>query len=332
MSQKIWNRTLVLTAIAVTGISAVSLWLAWQNSPDLVQRISVLALAPILLAAIISYSLRVLRLHYFLTRSGIAIPLRGTAAVEVMGFALSVTPGHIGEVFKLNLIRVRTGVSELQTAPILLLVRLTEGGGFLILAFAATLALPGLRSQIPASNWLLVGLGAIVAFALVRRFLPDLVSAKESMGDPPALWQRLLPHLRNLWRGLEQSFTLRQVAGGLAISITARFADGLVVLFAAHMLGVELTLPMAVLVLAISGLAGGLSLLPGGAGAVETTMVGLLALAGATVSNALTITLLARMFSLWMWVGLGLTVVFASRLAPNLVRNDNFLKENTVCE
>jgi hypothetical protein len=56
MSQKIWNRTLLLTAIAVSGISAVSLWLAWQNSPDLVQRISILALAPILLAAIISYS------------------------------------------------------------------------------------------------------------------------------------------------------------------------------------------------------------------------------------------------------------------------------------
>ncbi len=332
MSQKIWNRTLLLTAITVTGISAVSLWLAWQNSPDLVQRISLIALAPILLAAIISYSLRVLRLHYFLTRSGIAIPLRGTAAVEVMGFALSVTPGHIGEVFKLNLIRVRTGVSELQTAPILLLVRLTEGGGFLILALMATLALPELRSQIPTSTFLLAGLGVIVAFALARRFLPSDVTAKMQVEDKTSFWQRSLPHLRNLWRGLERSFTLRQVTGGLAISIAARFADGLVVLFAAHMLGVELTLPMAVLVLAISGLAGGISLLPGGTGAVETTMVGLLALAGATVSNALTIALLARLFSMWMWVGLGLTVVFASRLAPNLVRKDNFLKENIICE
>ena len=320
MSQNIWNRTLLLTAIAVSGISATSVWLAWRNSPDLAQRISLIALAPILSAAIISYSLRILRFHYFLTRSGVAIPLRGTAVVQVIGFALSVTPGHIGELFKLNLIRVRTGISEIQTAPLLLLDRLTEGGGFLILALAATLAMPGLRAQIPTSNLLLVGLGLIALFALARRLLRDTVSTKLPVGNPVSLWKRFLPYLQNLWRGLEQSFTLPQIAGGLALSSVARFSDGLVVLFAAHMLGVELALPTAVLVLAISGLAGGISLLPAGTGAVETTMVGLLALSGATVPNALTITLLSRLFSLWMWVGLGLTIVFVSRLAPNLVR------------
>ena len=320
MSQNIWNRTLLLTAIAVSGISATSVWLAWRNSPDLAQRISLIALAPILSAAIISYSLRILRFHYFLTRSGVAIPLRGTAVVQVIGFALSVTPGHIGELFKLNLIRIRTGISEIQTAPLLLLDRLTEGGGFLILALAATLATPGLRAQIPTSNLLLVGLGLIALFALARRLLRDTVSTKLPVGNQVSLWKRFLPYLQNLWRGLEQSFTLPQIAGGLALSSVARFSDGLVVLFAAHMLGVELALPTAVLVLAISGLAGGISLLPAGTGAVETTMVGLLALSGATVPNALTITLLSRLFSLWMWVGLGLTIVFVSRLAPNLVR------------
>ena len=320
MSQKIWNQTLFLTAIAVSGISATSVWLACHNSPDLAQRISLIALAPILSAAIISYSLRILRFHYFLTRSGVAIPLRGTAVVQVIGFALSVTPGHLGELFKLNLIRVRTGISEIQTAPLLLLDRLTEGGGFLILALAATLALPGLRAQIPTSDFLLAGLALIAVFAMARRVLKGTVPTNVPSRTPGSIWKRFLPYLQNLWRGLEQSFTLRQIAGGLVLSSIARFADGLVVLFAAHMLGVELALPTAVLVLAISGLAGGISFLPAGTGAVETTMVGLLALSGATVPNALTITLLSRLFSLWMWVGLGLTVVFASRLAPILIR------------
>jgi len=318
MTQQIWNRILLLTAIAVSVISASSVWLAWHNSPALAQRISLLALAPILCAAVASYSLRLLRFHYFLTQSGIGIPLRGTAIVQAIGFALSVTPGHIGEVFKLNLIRVRTGISEVQTAPLLLLDRLTEGGGFLILALAAALALPSLRAQIPTSNLLLTGLGVIIAFAVARHFFAHTLSANVSVDEHTAAWQRLLPQVQTLWYGLERSLTLRQIGGGLALSTIARFSDGLVILFAAHMLSVELALPTAVLVLAVSGLAGGISLLPAGTGAVETTMVGLLALSGASLPNALTIALLSRLFSLWMWVGLGLCLVFVSRWAPAL--------------
>jgi uncharacterized protein (TIRG00374 family) len=320
MSQHIWNRSLLLTAIAVSVISGASLWLAWHDSTDLMQRISVLALAPILCAAIVSYSLRILRFHYFLTQSRVAISLRGTAVVQAIGFALSVTPGHIGEVFKLHLIRNRTGISEIQTAPLLLLDRLTEGGGFLILALAATLALPGFRAQVPVSNLLLAGLGIVVAFALARRFSVGTVLVNRQVWTEGSVWKRLAPYVRNLWHGLEQSFTLRQITGGLVLSAIARFSDGLVILFIAHMLGVQLTMPTAVLVLAISGLAGGISFLPAGTGAVETTMVGLLALSGATLANALTITLLARLFTLWLWVGVGLGLVFVLRLAPNRVR------------
>ena len=56
--------------------------------------------------------------------------------------ALSVTPGHIGEVFKLHLIREQVGTPVSRTAPLLVLDRLTEGGGFLILAIASAMVLP----------------------------------------------------------------------------------------------------------------------------------------------------------------------------------------------
>jgi uncharacterized protein (TIRG00374 family) len=78
--------------------------------------------------------------------------------------------------------------------------------------------------------------------------------------------------------------------------------------------GVELALPTAVFVLAVSGLAGGVSLLPAGIGAVETTMVGLLVILGVTWSNALAIALLTRLFTLWLWVAVGLVTAFLLRL------------------
>ncbi len=316
MNERVWNTSLVVTAIAVAVISGASVWVAWHASTDLAQRISVLALAPVLSAAVVSYSLRILRFHYFLTRSGVAITLRGTALVQVIGFALSVTPGHIGEVFKLHLIRERVGTPVIRTAPLLILDRFTEGGGFLVLAVASAIAMPALRSQVPAPGMILAGLALAFVFAMGVRVLRRRGNMDPSRLSQVSPVQRILPHLENLWHGLESSFTVPQILGGIALSTVARFADGLVILFAAHLLGVELALPAAILVLAVSGLAGGISFLPAGTGAVETTMVGLLVLLGGTLPNALAITLLARLSTLWLWVALGLAVAFVVRFTP----------------
>lgn len=311
MSERTWDRGLLLTAAVVAFVTAVSVGLAWHTSSDFPRRISLLALAPILSAAAVSYTLRMVRFHYFLTRSGVPITLRSTAVVQVIGFALSVTPGHIGEVFKLHLIRQRTGTPMAQTAPLLLLDRLTEGGGFFILASVSGLALPPLRARVPVPSLLLIALAGMFAFALIQQRWKHGIAIEGMRVVESSPLGRLLPHALNLWRGLKSGFTAAQILGGLALSVVARFADGLVLLFAARILGVDLMLPTAVFILAVSGLTGGISFLPAGIGAVETTMVGLLVLSGATWTNGLAIALLVRVFILWLWVtlGLGLAVV-----------------------
>ncbi|MGB8643846.1 MAG: lysylphosphatidylglycerol synthase transmembrane domain-containing protein [Anaerolineae bacterium] len=324
MSERIWNRSLLLTAIAVAIISVASVWVAWQAAPDLGTRVASLALLPILAAAFVSYALRAVRFHYFLTHSGVAIPFRGTIVVQAVGFALSVTPGHIGEVFKLHLIRERSGTPVVQTAPLLVLDRVTEGGGFLVLAVVSTLLLPALRAQLPAPVVILLGLAVMLAIGLLgnrwRRHLP----ATPAWLARNHLWQRVAPHLQHLVHGLEASFTPGQIAGGIALTAVARFADGLVVLFAARLLGLELALPVATFILAVSGLAGGISLLPAGTGAVETTMVGLLVLSGAPLANALTITLLARLATLWLWVAFGLMVALVLQVRNTPANRERF--------
>ena len=130
--------------------------------------------------------------------------------------------------------------------------------------------------------------------------------------------QRLLPLMRNIWRGMQSSLTPRKIAAGLMLTCVARVTDGLVLLLAAQMLGVTLALPVAIFVIALSGFAGGVSLLPAGAGAAETTMAGLLMFSGAPFASALAITLLARMSTLWLWVGLGLGMALILQLnTPN---------------
>jgi len=59
-----------------------------------VSRFSFLWITVVFSAALVSYSLRILRFYFFLSRGGIPISLRDTLVVQVVGFALSVTPGE----------------------------------------------------------------------------------------------------------------------------------------------------------------------------------------------------------------------------------------------
>jgi uncharacterized protein (TIRG00374 family) len=74
------------------------------------------------------------------------------------------------------------------------------------------------------------------------------------------------------------------------------------------------TLSIAVFVLSFSTIVGAVSSLPGGLGAAEASIAGLLALTlGAPQGLAASAALLIRFFTLWFGVALGLTVLFASR-------------------
>jgi uncharacterized protein (TIRG00374 family) len=316
MSQRAWNRSLLFTSLIAVAVSAVSVWLEWNTSGTFTLRLSLLALALVLGAAGVSYSLRIIRFHLLLSQSGVQISLPSTALAQGVGFALSVTPGLVGELFKLHLIQQRVGTPLLQTAPVLLLDHAMEGAGFLIFALISAAAFPSFSSRLPEASLLTASLILLLLLALLRRQVGHAIAIGQARLSRLTVGRRLLPYLRKAWRGMESSLTPRQLFAGLALTALARVADGLVLLLAAQMLGVTLALPVAIFVIALSGFAGGISLLPGGAGAAETTMTGLLTLSGAPLASALAITLLARVSTLWLWVGLGLGMAFILHLAP----------------
>ena len=73
----------------------------------------------------------------------------------------------------------------------------------------------------------------------------------------------------------------------------------------AHSSGVDLGLMQALLVTSVSTLAGAAVLLPGGAGVVETTSVGLLVAQGVSFPDAVAIGLVHRTATFWFAIALG---------------------------
>lgn len=317
MNKRNWNRSLIAASLIAAAISGASVWLEWNSSERSPLKLSLFAIALVLSAACMSYALRLVRFYVLLSSAGIPISLPSTALAQAVGVALSVTPGSVGDIFKLHMIQERSGSSLLQSAPALLLDRAMEGAGFIGLVLLSAAALPSLQSRVPGSFF--VEVIALMIFGLA--FLWYRSGRFARIGETVAKFiagRRWAPPLKRIWHGVESGATPKKIVGGLTLTCLARLADGLVLLLAAQMLGVTLALPLAVLVIALSGFAGGISLLPGGAGAAETTMAGLLVFSGAPFASALAITLLARMSTLWLWVGVGLgTALILQLYSPN---------------
>lgn len=320
MNRRNWNRSLLVASLIAAALAGVSVWLEWSNPERSTLRLSLLALILILSAAALSYALRIVRFYLILARSGVRVSLPSTALAQAVGFALSVTPGSIGEVFKLHLIEEWSGTSLLKAAPALLLDRGMEAAGFVGLVFLSAIAFPSIQSKIPGIPLYTIGVALLIGSILVWSRAGILMARGREFLSRFSATRRVLIPLQDMLKGMESRVTRREVIAGLALTGLARIADGLVLLLVAQMLGVSIALPAAIFVIALSGFAGGISLLPGGAGAAESTMAGLLMFSGAPFAAALGITLLARMSTLWLWVGLGLGLALiiqiqASRLA-----------------
>src|SRR4051794_23641459 len=92
--------------------------------------------------ALCNYLVRFLRWHYYLRVLGLEVPAGESLLVFLGGFALTVTPGKLGEAVKAFLLRESRGIPATRTAPIVLAERFTHLVGLLLLAGGGVFPLP----------------------------------------------------------------------------------------------------------------------------------------------------------------------------------------------
>src|SRR6266540_4594519 len=73
-----------------------------------------------------NYAIRFGRWQYYLRVLGLRIAPGDSATVFLAGFALTVTPGKLGEAVKALLLRASHGISATRTAPIVIAERVTD--------------------------------------------------------------------------------------------------------------------------------------------------------------------------------------------------------------
>jgi uncharacterized protein (TIRG00374 family) len=259
---------------------------------------------PIALATTLAnYWLRFVRWHYYLDVIGVQnVPRRDSLLIFLAGFALTMTPGKLGEVLKSFLLKHRCGTPVSYSASIVVAERLTDVLGMIILAAAGLALYP-------------LGIGAL-AFVLITTAIFVIVLQQRALAERWLDFFARVPMVgrfagvaRNLYAGAYLLLRVKPLLVALLISTAAWFGECVSFFFILMGIGEPasfLLLLQATFIYAAASLFGAGSMLPGGLGATEASMALLLQqIVGIARGASVAATLIVRLCTLWFAVLLG---------------------------
>ncbi len=291
-----------LIGLVLAGLIAAIAATGWHEVWAQVRRISPGQFFALLGLSLVNYLARSLRWHLFARKLGLNTGLLQDLRHFIGGFAMSVTPGRVGELVRMRWIRRETGWSFERTAPLMLADRASDLAAMgVLLALTLALSTKGIAFGAPVAALALTGA------VIVTR--PGLLNALASLGyRTVGRLGRLFVRVRRAARSLAAFSTPAVMAASALLGALGWMAEG----YAFHLLlvwmGADIGLAKATAIFIFSALAGGLTGAPGGVGGAEAAMVALLALEGVPMEVSLPATAIIRVTTLWFAIGLGLMV------------------------
>ena len=266
----------------------------------------------VLCLTLFNYLLRGFKFHYYLLQIGAeSIPIKESFRIFVAGFPLAVTPGKVGEALKGVWIHHKAPeVSTARGISVVVAERISDGLAVLLLSTLGVIAYP---QYWPA---FFAGLVILLGIIIVSQIRPLALALLDFAAKIPIV-KRFSSSLREFYEG---SFALfKPVATLVAVGLGSISWLGEGIGFYLILIGLGVApswevFAIAVFILAFSTVVGAVSALPGGLGAAEASISGMLILLlGLDPGTAAAATLLIRFATLWFGVGLGLVVWFYSR-------------------
>lgn len=312
-SPRRWRDLVLLTALialVIIGLIGLALATGWEETVAAMASLRMSEVAILLGLSLVNYGFRGMRWHLFAQKLGLDTSLVQNMRHFVAGFAMSVTPGRVGELVRMRWLRRETGWSFERTAPLVLVDRAADLAAMaILLALAVALSATGIKGGTP-----------VAIFALFAAFIatrPRLLSATAGVGHVMTRrrFSRFFARVRHAalsLRAFTGSTTL-MIAGFLGV--LGWMAEGYAFFLLLDWLGADTTFWVAMGIFIFATLAGGLTGAPGGLGGAEAAMLALLVLDGVPIAIAAPATLVIRVTTLWFAIGIGLLVFPAAERA-----------------
>ncbi len=266
----------------------------------------------ILVAALLSlfnYALRVGRWVLYLKRLNHALPIGFAAITYIAGFAFTLSPGKVGEMMR-GRYYLKRGIPISSTAAAFFVERLMDLLAMLTLAFLAV----STSSSYSLLIWVTVTV--IILSLIVLAFAPwqRLYRWSETRQPLPPRLNKILHGVLKTFLSAKSLLTFPVLTLGFGIGLLAWGAEGVGLMIIGSIApSVPIDWATATGIYSIAIIVGALSFLPGGLGSTEAVMIALLAAHGYPMADAIVLTLVCRLLTLWFAVAIGWIAVAALR-------------------
>lgn len=305
-----------LLGLFLLGLAGLAAATGWEETLEQIRRLGWLQVASLLALSLCNYVLRGTRWHAFARTLGLPTRLFQDIRHFFGGFAMTVTPGRVGELIRMRWLRRETGWSFERTAPLVLVDRASDLAAMgIILALALAFSTAGIAGALPV---VLLALGAAYVATHPRLLAWAVTLAYRALGR----WPRVFGRIRQAARSLRHFSKPPVVALAMALGAVGWLAEG----YAFHLLlgwmGTGIAFWNAVAIFVFSTLAGGLTGAPGGVGGAEAAMIALLKLQGVPLEVSVPATAVIRLTTLWFAILIGLAVFPVAERQSLKARND----------
>ena len=255
---------------------------------------------PIILLLIpLSWIVLFTRWNLLLKNSNVHVPVKDNLKIYLSGFALSITPGKVGELIKSQLLKIKFGIPREKTAPIVLVEQLYNIIGIIGVSILGIWYFElGAHIILIAASLLVILLILISSKRLFDKFL-TLLSRIKFLSKYTSAFSNSYDVLRKSTRGWI-------VVYASALSIAFWLIESVIAYFVLLSFGVNHIEFLSVITTYTSSIILGVaSFLPLGIGVVEGSLAGFFTLQGVDVSIALTLVIFIRIFTRWIAVSVG---------------------------
>ena len=294
----------VSLVLFVVAMAAASFYAGADEIAARLSRLSAGLIIGLLGLSLVNYALRAARWQLYAGHLGLRIPASQNAIHFIAGFALTTTPGKLGEALRLWLIERCHGYRYERIVPLFLGDRLADMNAVVLLCLAGIAGFPG---QLWATA--LAGAGMLLLSLSLAFPRPLIALATGTYAAGGRRGRRLFARTRSALRQTARLFQARLLLAAMALSLAGWFAEIYGFHWLLSALGAELGLLQAGFVFTFAIIVGAVSMLPGGLGSAEATMVALLIALGVEFETALAATVGMRATTLWLGVALGFAVL-----------------------
>lgn len=263
------------------------------------------------LLSLLNYLLRVLRWGMYLRRLGHKLPWRFISLTFMSGFAFTLSPGKVGEVVR-GRYYVPRGISLSAVTGAFFVERLLD---LLVMILLASVVLAELQAY---AFFLWVAVALVGGLLGVIAFVPWAEVAVRLARKPHSGLVGTLQKVVGMLANARLFLSPGMVLAGLALGMVAWASEAVGLKLVADVITPDLlSVPAAMGAYSIAIIVGALSFLPGGLGSTETVMAALLVSHGYSTPQAILLTLVCRLLTLWLAVVIGWLCVWLLRHENN---------------